>query len=133
MSRPPRDLRPAPPPLTAGHAVEPVGCAHHTVLLHADAARAWWACRDCGERFAPAAPGRALVEPSGVDGDEVTEYVSIRDLCRRIPYREGTIRNLMSQGQLHLGVHYLKPHHGRIVFVWSAMRAWLAGRGPATE
>jgi len=105
------------------------GCAHAVVLLHTGDDRAWWACRDCREPFAPAAPpqSRSGDATSGVDGAGSTEYLSLRELSRRIPYKEGTIRNLMSQGQLQLGVHYLKPHHGRIVFVWSAMRAWLAG------
>lgn len=56
------------------------------------------------------------------------EYLSLRDLCRRIPYAEQTLRNLMHQGVLRLGVHYLKPR-GRLIFKWSAIQAWLeAGR-----
>jgi len=45
----------------------------------------------------------------------------------------GRSANLMSQGHFQLGVHYLKPHQGRIVFVWGAMRAWLAGHGHGPE
>jgi hypothetical protein len=52
------------------------------------------------------------------------EYLSIRALSQRIPYAEQTIRNLMSGGVFKLGEHYVKPR-GRVVFKWSAMRAWL--------
>lgn len=54
---------------------------------------------------------------------------SSKALAQRLPYSEGTIRNLMSQGRFRLGIHYMKPN-GRIVFRWSAVRAWLAGREP---
>jgi len=55
------------------------------------------------------------------------EYLSIADLSKRIPYAPQTIRNLMSSGVLKLDVHYLKPR-GRIIFRWSAVRAWLEGQ-----
>jgi hypothetical protein len=60
-------------------------------------------------------------EPNG------TEYLSIRELARRIPYAEGSIRNLISRGTFRLGEHYLKPH-GRVVFKWAAVQAWLEQR-----
>jgi hypothetical protein len=56
-----------------------------------------------------------------------TEYLSIRELARRIPYAEGSIRNLISRGSFRLGEHYLKPH-GRVVFKWAAVQAWLERR-----
>jgi hypothetical protein len=52
------------------------------------------------------------------------EYLSIRDLAKRIPYSEGTIRNMMSRGTLRLGEHYVKPN-GRVMVRWSAVNAWL--------
>jgi hypothetical protein len=55
------------------------------------------------------------------------EYLSIRELIARIPYDEGSIRNMMSQGIFQRGVHYEKPR-GKVVFRWSAIRAWLASR-----
>jgi hypothetical protein len=64
-----------------------------------------------------------LERPSG-DGTADQEYVSIRELSRRIPYAEGSIRNLMSRGALRLGEHYVKPQ-GRVMFRWRAIRAWL--------
>lgn len=52
------------------------------------------------------------------------EYLSIKDLSRRIPYSEKTIRNLMVEGAFVRGVHYLKPR-GRVVFLWSKIQEWL--------
>jgi hypothetical protein len=107
-------------------------CAHGVVMLASDrrdgGASAWWACRDCGVQFAPI--GRARVLPSAEpdrlssEGTADQEYVSIRELSRRIPYAEGSIRNLMSRGALKLGEHYVKPH-GRVMFRWRAIRVWL--------
>ena len=100
------------------------------MTLHTEDGRAWWGCRDCGVPFSPVASSpapRPAAEP--VDDHPAPEYVSIHDLCRRIPYREGTIRNLMSSGVFKLGEHYLKPN-GRAMFRWSAVQGWLAGRTP---
>lgn len=67
-------------------------------------------------------PSATLARP--LDSDETREYLSLRELARRIPYAEQTIRNLMSRGVLRLGEHYLKPR-SRIVFRWSKVREWL--------
>jgi hypothetical protein len=72
-----------------------------------------------------ASPGHAKAPmPKTVDSGNDPEYLSIRELAERIPYTEGTIRNLMSKGQLRLGEHYVKPR-GRVMFRWAAVRAWL--------
>ncbi len=60
-------------------------------------------------------------------GGAQEEYLSVRQLCQRVPYREQTIRNLMTQGVLKRDVHYVKPR-GRVMFKWSAVRAWLEGQ-----
>ena len=71
-------------------------------------------------------PERPLRDPASkrVDGAEDVEYLSIRDLARRIPYAEQTIRNLMTGGVFRLGEHYIKPR-SRIMFRWSKVRDWL--------
>lgn len=100
-------------------------CAHAVVRLNTSGDHAaWWSCRDCGTPFAPA--GLATDHPAHGDADRSAEpeYVSIRDLTKRIPYSEGTIRNMMSRGTLRLGEHYVKPN-GRVMFKWSAVNAWL--------
>jgi hypothetical protein len=59
------------------------------------------------------------------------EYLSIKELIARVPYDEQTIRNLICQGELQEGVHYLqRKKHGRIVFVWSRMQEWLRHHAP---
>ncbi len=107
-------------------------CAHAVISLATsegrDGAPAWWACRDCGAPFAPVA--RATMahspkpRPAASADPNGTEYLSIRELTRRIPYAEGSIRNLISRGSFRLGEHYLKPH-GRVVFKLAAVQAWL--------
>src|ERR1700738_2957013 len=102
------------------------GCAHPIVRLRTEDGRAWWECRDCEVPFAPAVQPRTQEAgpsplPQLVDGGAAVEYVAIRELARRIPYREGTIRNLMSQGRLKAGIHYVKPG-GRVIFRWSAVQ-----------
>lgn len=77
--------------------------------------------------------GRSIAVPDGargssVDQDSELEYLSIRDLARRIGYEEGTIRNLMSCGVFKLGEHYVKPR-GRILFKWPAIQCWLETTG----
>lgn len=57
------------------------------------------------------------------------EYLSIGALIDRIPYSEQTIRNLICQGELREGIHYLqRVKHGRVVFVWSEMQQWMRER-----
>jgi hypothetical protein len=66
---------------------------------------------------------RSSVQPAAVG----SEYVSIAELAKRIPYAPQTIRNLMTQGVFIRDVHYLKPR-GRVIFKWTAVREWLEGR-----
>jgi len=61
---------------------------------------------------------------SPLDSKEAGEYLSLRELARRIPYAEQTIRNLMSRGVFRVGEHYLKPR-SRIMFRWSRVQEWL--------
>src|SRR5688572_1457644 len=102
----------------------PTACAHAYIALQTEGsgreARAWWGCEGCGAPFAP------LVGSSGavrVDEAGTLEYLSVRELAKRVPYSEGSLRNLMSAGVLKRGVHYDKPA-GRVIFRWDAMRAW---------
>ena len=124
-----RLLRPVPAdPPTPAHP-DLCGCAHSVVLLRTEAGRAWWACRDCDVPFSPAGPTARSHEIPILDGEAGPEYISLRELTKRIPYSDGTIRNLMSSGVLKGGEHYVKPN-GRVMFRWSAVQAWLDGRQP---
>jgi hypothetical protein len=52
------------------------------------------------------------------------EYLSLKELCERIPYDDQTIRNLMTQGKFRKGIHYFKPN-GRLIFKWTAIVEWI--------
>jgi hypothetical protein len=61
---------------------------------------------------------------------EPEEYLPVNALAARIGYAPKTLRNLMSAGVLLKGRHWVKPR-GRVLFVWSAVEAWLReGPGP---
>lgn len=69
-----------------------------------------------------------LREESGTDSlsgrEAQPEYLSVKQLASRIPYREHTIRNLISAGEFREGLHYYK-RRGRVMFSWPAMQAWV--------
>jgi uncharacterized protein YheU (UPF0270 family) len=71
--------------------------------------------------------GQLLAETTADATPREKEYVSVKELVELIPYREQTIRNLMSAGVLRHGVHYYR-RRGRVVFVWSAVQTWLRER-----
>ncbi len=58
------------------------------------------------------------------DALPLREYLSVKQLALLIPYREQTIRNLISAGEFKEGVHYYKRRR-RVVFRWSAVQVWL--------
>lgn len=60
---------------------------------------------------------------------EAREYLSVKQLTQLIPYREQTIRNLISAGEFTEGVHYYKRRR-RLIFRWSAIQQWLNEQEP---
>jgi hypothetical protein len=52
------------------------------------------------------------------------DYLSVKQLASRIPYREHTIRNLICAGEFREGLHYYK-RRGRVMFSWPAMQDWV--------
>jgi hypothetical protein len=60
------------------------------------------------------------------------EYLTVRELCARIPLAEQTIRNKMSRGELREHVHFHRCGR-RVTFVWSAMELWLTQGGTLEE
>jgi hypothetical protein len=66
----------------------------------------------------------ATEQPVGPESPE--EYLSLKELCSRIPYKQQTIRNLLVQGVLRNGEHFIqRQRYAKVVFVWSAMQRWL--------
>ena len=65
------------------------------------------------------------------EADSSAGLISLRELCRRIPYAEQTIRNLMSAGKLKLGVHYFRVER-KLAFDWTALRQWIREKSETT-
>ena len=61
------------------------------------------------------------------------EYLITIELSRRIKMAPGTIRNLVWKGELIENVHYIKPTPRKLLFVWSAIEAWLHGKSAANS
>lgn len=55
------------------------------------------------------------------------QYLTVKELGERIKMTPGTIRNLVWKKVFIKGVHYLKPTPRKLVFIWSAVEAWLHG------
>lgn len=65
---------------------------------------------------------------------QTEEYIDTKELARRIKMAPGTIRNMVWRGDLKLNVHYVKPTPRKVLFIWSAVEAWLYGTGkPASN
>jgi hypothetical protein len=54
-------------------------------------------------------------------------YLTTDELSARIKMTPGSIRNLIWKKQLREGVHFVKPTGRKILFIWSAIEAWLHG------
>jgi len=53
------------------------------------------------------------------------EYLLTKELSERIKMAEGTIRNLVWKGILKENIHYVKPTPRKLLFIGSAIEAWL--------
>ncbi len=61
-------------------------------------------------------------------------YLDVKELSERIKMSPGTLRNLIWKKVLVEGVHYVKPTPRKILFVWSAVEAWMwEGQGQNTR
>lgn len=53
------------------------------------------------------------------------EYINVKELSQRIKMAQGTIRNMVCRGDFKLNIHYVKPTPRKVLFIWSAIEAWL--------
>ena len=53
------------------------------------------------------------------------QYLTTKELSKRIKMAQGTIRNLVWKNELKENVHYVKPTPRKILFVWSEIESWL--------
>lgn len=63
---------------------------------------------------------------------EVEEYLSVKELSARIPYREQTIRNMLCAGEFQENFHFYRKRR-RVIFIWSKIEAWLLARQAAVQ
>ncbi len=55
------------------------------------------------------------------------EYLTTKELSKRIKMAPGTIRNLVWKKSLVENIHFVKPSQRKLLFVWSAVEKWLYG------
>ncbi len=55
------------------------------------------------------------------------QYLTVKELAERIKMAPGTVRNLVWRKEFQENVHYLKPTSRKVLFIWSAVEAWLHG------
>jgi hypothetical protein len=60
------------------------------------------------------------------------EYLTIQELCGRVKMAQGTIRNLVWKRELVEKIHYIRPTPRKVLFIWSAVEAWLHGGRPGS-
>ena len=53
------------------------------------------------------------------------EYLTTKELSKRIKMAQGTIRNLIWKDVLLENTHFVKPTSRKILFKWSAIERWL--------
>ncbi len=56
------------------------------------------------------------------------EYLTAKETSGKTKYAVQTLYNNVHKGIFRLGVHYVKPSKGRLLFKWSAVRMWLEGQ-----
>jgi hypothetical protein len=55
------------------------------------------------------------------------EYLTTGELSERIKMAPGTIRNMVWKKEFMENTHYVKPTPRKLLFIWSAIEAWLHG------
>jgi hypothetical protein len=61
------------------------------------------------------------------------EFLTTNQLSDRIKMTPGTIRNLVWKNEFEEQIHYVKPTQRKLLFVWSAIEAWLFRRSYCTS
>jgi hypothetical protein len=56
------------------------------------------------------------------------EYLTTNELRQQIKMAPGSIRNLVWKGEFIENVHFVKPTPRKLLFIGSAIEAWLYGK-----
>lgn len=57
------------------------------------------------------------------------EYLTVNELSLKIKFSRQTIYNMISRKEFVLNEHYLKPRPKKVLFKWSAVKAWMEKTG----
>lgn len=52
-------------------------------------------------------------------------YLTVKELSEKIKFSQQTIYNMIHKGDFVKGKHYIKPRPKKVLFLWSAVFAWL--------
>ena len=63
----------------------------------------------------------------------VEEYLTVREVSQRTKFAQQSLYNLIHKGAFIQGVHYYKPSRKKVVFLWSAVLAWMKGTEDANS
>jgi hypothetical protein len=77
--------------------------------------------------------GNGLISLVLSKGNIMDEYLTVQELSTRIKMAPGTIRNLVWKKAFQENVHYLKPTPRKLLFIWSAVEAWLHRNASQTD
>lgn len=53
------------------------------------------------------------------------QYLTVKELSGKIKFSQQTIYNMIHKGDFVKGRHYIKPRPKKVLFLWSAVSAWL--------
>lgn len=56
------------------------------------------------------------------------QYLTTKELSKRIKMTPGTIRNLVWKKELQENIHFVRPTPRKLLFVWSSIEKWLHGK-----
>jgi predicted DNA-binding transcriptional regulator AlpA len=53
------------------------------------------------------------------------QYLTVKELSGKIKFSQQTIYNMIHKRDFVKGRHYIKPRPKKVLFLWSAVSAWL--------
>ena len=52
-------------------------------------------------------------------------YLTVKELSEKIKYSQQSIYNMIHKGVFIKDTHYVKPSRKKVLFLWTAVHAWL--------
>ena len=60
------------------------------------------------------------------------QYLTVKELSEKIKFTQQSIYNMIHRGVFIKGTHYIKPSRKKVLFLWTAVYAWLESPGEVT-